>query len=176
MDWGLGAGVGVGEFAGLRDSDFCFGETPGVGSGEGLVVSFLSFGLGELLDAGSEGGADGALRDWDLGFGSSSREGFEPAGLRDWDFVFGETPGVDSGDGLFVSFLSFGLAESLDAGFKGGADGGFCDWDFGFIATSGVGEVDDELAGLADFVLRLGAVMIGIGRSTSSRTLARPIS
>ena len=52
----------------------------------------------------------------------------------------------------------------------------FRDLDFGFSASSGVGEGDGAFAGLVDLVLRLGEVMIGIGRSTSSRTLASPIS
>ncbi len=46
--------------------------------------------------------------------------------------------------------------------------------DFGFDDARGVGVGRGELEGLDELVLRLGEAMIGMGRSTSSRTLARP--
>ena len=118
----------------------------------------------------------GDLRDWDFGFGLSLREGGELAALRDSVFGLGETSGVESWDGLLGAFLSFAFGESFDAGCAVDAVGDFFGWAFGFGESSGVGEADGEPAGLMDLVLRLGEVMIGMGRSTSSRTLARPIS
>lgn len=52
---------------------------------------------------------------------------------------------------------------------------GFTNLDFGFDDdASGVGVGVGETDGWDDLVLRLGAVIIGMGRRTSSRTLARP--
>jgi hypothetical protein len=146
---GLGSGAGVGEFTG---------------------AGALSLGLADSTDEAAGLGDATSLVDLTFVFGVV--DSMEFVAVADLEDSFGFGPG----DLLFGAFLSFvfgvsvvevvGVCELRD----------FRDLGFGFGSSTGAGEGDGEEVGLVDLVLRLGEVMIGMGRSTSSRTLARPIS
>ena len=85
---------------------------------------------------------------------------------------FGEGEGDGESGGLPKKNQGFWGSTGLGEGV--GKLEGFAKLDFGFDDARGVGVGGGELEGLDDFVLRLGVVMIGMGRRTSSRTLARP--
>ena len=85
---------------------------------------------------------------------------------------FGEGKGDGALGGLPKKNQGFWGSTGLGEGV--GKLEGFAKLDFGFDDARGVGVGGGELEGLDDFVLRLGDVMIGMGRRTSSRTLARP--
>ena len=91
-------------------------------------------------------------------------------------FVNPESCGEGEGDGepSGLPKKNQGFWGSMGLGDGVGKLEGFAKLDFGFDEAKGVGVGGGEAEGLDDFVLRLGDVMIGMGRRPSSRTLARP--
>ena len=102
--------------------------------------------------------------------------GDDLSAFLDMGFVNPESFGEGEGDGAAGGLLkkNQGFWGSMGVGDGVGKLEGFANLDFGFDAARGVEEGVGETEGLDDLVLRLGAVMIGMGRRTSSRTLARP--
>ncbi len=118
--------------------------------------------------------ADGVLAG--LGEFFVLESGGDLSAFLDMGFVnlesFGEGEGDGETGGLPKKNQGFWGSTGLGEGV--GKLEGFAKLDFGFDDARGVGVGGGELEGLDDFVLRLGAVMIGMGQRTSSRTLARP--
>jgi hypothetical protein len=102
--------------------------------------------------------------------------GDDLSAFLDMGFVNSESFGEGEGDGepSGLPKKNQGFWGSMGLGDGVGKLEGFANLDFGFDDARGVGVGGGEAEGLDDFVLRLGDVMIGMGRRTSIRTLARP--
>ena len=149
MVLGLGSGAGVGEFTGAGALSLGLADSTGEAEGLGNATSLV-----------------------DLTFVFGVVDSMEFVAVADLEDSFG----VGLGDLLFGAFLSFVFGVSVGEVVGVGELRDFRDLGFGFGSSTGAGEADGEEVGFVDLVLRLGEVMIGMGQSTSSRTLARPIS